>query len=186
MCENTYSGCPHCQENWEQLAWRTDAVVMVEYPVEEDGEPYLANGTSFVSEDIHPGEEGVLHCESCGEDLEDIAHDLIPDGCDCEECSPSLHDPNALVVFVRTAANVNYAERPFPVSKDTPEEIKALLQQRSVWRILVTRQRAEELEGWISVYQGEWRGYFDHFTTPIKNWMYQSQVPEPTNEEVAA
>lgn len=183
MCVETYNGCPECNAPYDDIVYQTTAYASVEYPITFDGEPYYGDGPCDEATDLEPSGEGYLYCNRCGHSgFSELSEDLIPDDCECSECEPiSQRAADDLIVLARS----HVVGVDFEFTLDTPEEFKALLQRRSVWRLPIRRERAEEIMNWLRVERYGWHNCFEVFEQNIpEQWMLQYQIPEP--KEVVA
>lgn len=181
MCEYLYNGCPKCKADTDEIVFQTTGYVSVEYEIDSCGDPQ--GEAQWEGEPDISGSDSQLYCRSCGHEGFELEVDIEPDDCECRECEP-VEDCDDLITLVRRTQDAARPVVPWPY--DTPPEILALIQRRSLSEIPIRRERGEEVIRWLTTHSG-WEDLFMLQGRRPKRHCLQFQVPEqPKQLEVAA
>lgn len=180
MCEETYSGCPNCKADTDEIRWEATAYATVSYSIDSDGDPYDRLDVG----ELEDNGEGSLYCTNCGESDFNLESDLIPEDCSCEECEPEPvpatdnYDEDWLII-----------ERPphatmvdLALLANAPDEVRKLYERRSICRLPVRVDRATVVMEWVEANLPSDSLYM-RLTTPPPN-LRGLAVPEPTDNQL--
>lgn len=181
MCEETYSGCPNCKADSEEIRYECNGYVSVTYSIDSDGHPYER---LEVSDADDSDSEGTLYCTNCGHsDFTQLEDDLIPDDCPCDECydepRPRVENYEDEWLFIERLATVM---RPPILPDDAPAEVRKLCERRSLTRLPVRVDRATAVMDWCEENLPNGCIYMRLATPPPA--LRGLAVPEPTEHQL--
>lgn len=145
MCLNTYVACGGCDVAASELTYRTvwyRTEVEVQ-SVDEDGDP--CGDSDWEDNGDSSSDSSEYLCPYCGWSGTNLDQECVDPDCECEECvEPESDDtctwPDRPILLYRVA------DEPYEIiDADVPDEIVRLLTDRTIVRIPVERQRAEEI-----------------------------------------
>lgn len=173
MCENAYSGCPHCSASTESIRAEATAYIAVSYELDDDGD--VAWHTRECGDIDDDNCALTLYCINCGESEFDVEHDIVPDGCDCEECEPSAlpatDDYHAEWLVIE---RIDFDGRvPDDLWDDAPIEVRTLYTRRTLARLPVRVDRATTVMEWVEA------------NLPSDTIFMRLTEPEPAHRDLA-